>query len=196
MRGPYVGLRQSQWEARTHELLADHPLDEEEVIEIVIECWDSIFRTKVGGRALIGVHVFPRPQVMGMFLHELIPLTFADRYPNVWRREQSVDEKDLVYIPDSDKSVEIKTSSSASRIFGNRSYAQPGKSLKKAKSGYYLAVNFAKFDGTRRRPVVRKIYFGWLDGVDWIAQKAQTGQQARLPGYIYGSKLLPIYSNT
>ena len=131
-----------------------------------------------------------------MFLHELIPLTFADRYPNVWRREQSVDEKDLVYIPDSDKSVEIKTSSSASRIFGNRSYAQPGKSLKKAKSGYYLAVNFAKFDGTRRRPVVRKIYFGWLDGVDWIAQKAQTGQQARLPGYIYGSKLLPIYSNT
>lgn len=96
------------------------------------------------GKTLIGVHVFPRPQIMGMFLHELIPLEFAERYPDIWRREQSVDEMDLVYIPDipdTEQSVEIKTSSSASRIFGNRSYAQSGKLLKKAKSGYYLTVN-------------------------------------------------------
>ena len=131
---------------------------------------------------------------MGTFLHELIPLEFAHRYPSDWRREQSVEEKDLVYIPDPHYSVEIKTSSSASRIFGNRSYAQPGKSLKKAKSGYYLAVNFAKFDDAHRRPGVTKVYFGWLDGTDWIGQKAQTGQQSRLPSHIYGSKLLPIYS--
>lgn len=196
MSGPFVGLPQSEWQARTEELLASHPLEVEEVVEVVLACWDSIFQTRIGGRALIGVHVFPRPQIMGMFLHELIPLEFADRYPGVWRREQSVDEKDLVYIPDAEQSVEIKTSSSASRIFGNRSYAQPGKFLKKAKSGYYLAVNFAKFDREHRPPAVTKIYFGWLDATDWIGQKAQTGQQSRLASHIYGSKLLPIYSPT
>ena len=131
---------------------------------------------------------------MGMFLHELIPLAFAARYPGIWRREQSVEEKDMVYVPDAELSVEIKTSSSASRIFGNRSYAQPGKLRKKAKSGYYLAVNFEKFQDAQHRPAVRKLYFGWLDEEDWIGQAAQTGQQSRLPSHIYGSKLLPIYS--
>ena len=194
MTGPYDGLRQDQWRTRTQELLSRHPLHTDEIVEVVLSSWDSIFQTEIGGKALIGVHIFPRPQIMGTFLHELIPLEFAHRYPSDWRREQSVEEKDLVYIPDPHYSVEIKTSSSASRIFGNRSYAQPGKSLKKAKSGYYLAVNFAKFDDAHRRPGVTKVYFGWLDGTDWIGQKAQTGQQSRLPSHIYGSKLLPIYS--
>ena len=194
MDGPYVGLRQSQWKAKTQELLASHPLETEEAVDVVLSSWNAILETRIGGKALIGVHIFPRPQIMGMFLHELIPLEFAERYPDIWRREQSVDEMDLVYIPDAEKSVEIKTSSSASRIFGNRSYAQPGKLLKKAKSGYYLAVNFAKFDSAHRRPAVTKIHFGWIDGTDWIGQKAQTGQQSRLPSHIYGSKLLPIYS--
>ena len=168
----------------------------DEIVEVVLSCWNAIFQTRIGGKAQIGVHIFPRPQIMGMFLHELIPMEFAERYPGVWRREQSVDEKDLVYIPDVKQSVEIKTSSSASRIFGNRSYAQPGKLLKKAKSGYYLAVNFAKFDRAHSPPAVTRIYFGWLDATDWIGQKAQTGQQSRLPSHIYGSKLLPIYPPT
>ena len=196
MSSPYIGLPQSQWRAKTQELISEHPLDTAEIVEVVLLCWDSIFRTRIGGRALIGVNIFPRPQVMGTFLHELIPLEFASRYPGIWRREQSVDEKDMVYIPNPEQSLEIKTSSSASRILGNRSYAQPGKSLKKAKSGYYLAINFAKFDDAHRRPGVKKMYFGWLDGSDWIGQKAQTGQQSRLPSHIYGGKLLPIYSLT
>lgn len=52
---------------------------------------------------------------MGMFLHELIPLDFAARYPGIWRREQTANEKDLVYIPDADLSVEIKTSRTCRR---------------------------------------------------------------------------------
>ena len=194
MSSPYDGLEQSQWKAKTEELLASHPLGAGEVVEVALSCWSSIFDTRIGGKAQIGVHIFPRPQIMGMFLHELIPLEFSDRYPGIWRREQSVDEKDLVYVPDAVQSVEIKTSSSSSGVFGNRSYAQPGKALKKAKSGYCLAVNFGKFDGSRRRPAVTRVHFGWLDGADWIGQKAQTGQQSRLPRHIYGSKLLPIYS--
>ena len=193
MSGPYEGLREDQWRTKTEELLAEHPLNVDEVVDVVRGCWDSILQTRIGGKALIGVHIFPRPQVMGSFLHELIPLEFSDRYPGIWRREDSVDEKDMVYVPDPSRSVEIKTSSSASSIFGNRSYAQPTKLLKKTKSGYYLAVNFTKF-GDSRRPHVTKIHFGWVDGEDWIGQTAQTGQQSRLPRHVYGRKLLPIYS--
>lgn len=90
-------------------------------------------------------------------------------------------------------SVEIKTSSSKSQIYGNRSYAQQGKFIKKAKSGYYLGINFEKFK-TKRRPSVNRIHFGWLDESDWIGQKSPTGQKSRLHKSIYGKKLLLIHS--
>lgn len=196
MSGPYRRLRQSQWQTKTRELVSAHPLDTDEIVEVVLLRWDSIFRTRIGGKAQIGVHIFPRPRIMGTFLHELIPLEFGDRYPGIWRREEASNEHDMVYVPDQTKSVEIKTSSSASRVFGNRSYAQPAKSGKKTKSGYFLTVNFAKFDDTKNKPRITKVHFGWLDGHDWIAQSAQTGQQSRLPSHIYGSKLLSIYSLT
>ena len=194
MSSPYRRLRQSQWQTKTQELVAAHPLDTSEIVDVVLQCWGAIFRTKIGGKAQIGVHVFPRPQVMGAFLHELIPLEFGDRYPGIWRREEASDEHDMVYIPDRSKSVEIKTSSSAGKVFGNRSYAQPAESGKKTKSGFYLTINFAKFSDSRDKPKITKVHFGWLDEHDWIAQKAQTGQQSRLGNHIYGSKLLPIYS--
>ena len=142
MSSPYHGLRQSQWQAKTREVAVAHPLDMTEVVEVVLLCWRSILRTKIGGKAQIGVHVFPRPQIMGTFLHELIPLEFGERYPGTWRREETSDENDMVYVPDPTKSVEIKTSSSVGRIFGNRSSAQPANSRKKGRSGYYLTVNF------------------------------------------------------
>lgn len=87
MSGPYVGLHRSRWEAKTQELLASHPLGADEIVEVVLSCWNAIFQTRIGGKAQIGVHIFPRPQIMGMFLHELIPLEFAERYPGIWRRE-------------------------------------------------------------------------------------------------------------
>ena len=87
MSDPYEGLREDQWRTKTEELLSAHPLDIDEVVDVVLGCWGSIFRTRIGGKALIGVHIFPRPQVMGSFLHELIPLEFSARYPGIWRRE-------------------------------------------------------------------------------------------------------------
>ena len=194
MKSPYAGLREGQWQAKTEELLAAHPLDIEEIVDVTLACWEAILVTQIGGKAQIGVHIFPRPQIMGTFLHELIPLELSERYPGTWRREETADEKDLVFVPDSTQSVEIKTSSNKSRIFGNRSYAQKGNLTKKSKSGYYLAVNFEKFSGTDSQPRILRIYFGWLDGSDWIGQKAATGQQARLPMAIYGGKLLLIHS--
>ena len=193
MKSPYFGLAMERWREKTIELIDAHPLNCNEIVEVTLDCWSSIFRTNIGERATIGVHIFPRPQVMGFFLHELIPLEFSSRYPHAWRREQSKDEKDLVYIPDNMFSVEIKTSSHKSQIFGNRSYAQKSSVRKKERYGYFLAVNFEKFD-KKKEPRILRICFGWLDDDDWIGQRAQTGQQARLPAEIYGRKLLEFYS--
>ena len=193
MRDPYDGIPSHDWTATTEALISSHPLDQDEVVDVVLGCWSAILDTRIGGKAKIGVHVFPRPQIMGTFLHELIPLEFNDRYPAIWRREERPDEKDLVYVPDPGKSVEIKTSSHKSQIFGNRSFAQRSPHTKKGKSGYYLTVNFEKFTPSRGRPKIVAIHFGWLSSTDWIAQRAPTGQQARLPRLIYGTKLLPIF---
>lgn len=193
MKSPYYGLAVDRWHEKTIDLLGAHPLHCDEIVEVTLDCWSSIFRTKIGGRAQIGVHIFPRPQIMGFFLHELIPLEFSSRYPELWRREQSSDEKDLVFVPNNMLSVEIKTSSHKTQIFGNRSYAQQSNARKKRRYGYFLAVNFEKFEKNRQNPQILRICFGWLDDEDWIGQRAQTGQQARLPGEIYGRKLLEIY---
>ena len=194
MSSPYDSLSIEEWNKKTEDLISQHPLTKREIVDVTLKSWDSIFSTRIGGKAQIGVHIFPRPQIMGEFLHELIPLVFSERYPGTWRREEAAHEKDLVYTPSPHFSVEIKTSSHKSQIFGNRSYSQQTSTSKKGKSGYYVAVNFEKFNTTNVQPRIVRICFGWLDKDDWIGQRASTGQQARLSNSIYGSKLLVIYT--
>lgn len=192
---PYAGLPVQDWASKTQELIERHPLDSEEIYEVVLQVWNDIFESGIGSKPFrIGTDLFPRPQVMGFFLHELIPLEFAHRYPNIWRREETTDEKDLVYIPDSIYSVEIKTSSSLRNIYGNRSYAQETIAGKKSKSGYYLAINFQKFSKKveAKRPSITSVRFGWLDHEDWIGQIAATGQQSRLSREVEQNKLLKL----
>jgi hypothetical protein len=190
VKSPYHRLRVNAWEKRTRELIREHPLDTAAIYDVALKAWDDIFNSGIGSKPFkIGQDLFPRPQIMAYFLHELIPLEFARRYPGVWRREETADEKDLVYIPDPKYSIEIKTSSSAKSIFGNRSYAQETGNPKKSKSGYYLAINFQKF-GPARKPQIVAIRFGWLDHSDWIGQAAATGQQARLDPDVARYKLL------
>lgn len=190
---PFVNLPPHKWENRTRELIAAHPLSENELVEVVLETWKSIFTSTIGPHAKIGVDIFPKPQMIGLFLHELIPMEIAARYPDKWRRDELGDEKDLVYVPNRRFSVEIKTSSSASGIFANRSYAQLPTDWKKSKSGYYLVVNFQPIKRGVPNAQIRKIRFGWLDHTDWIGQKAPTGQQAHLTPNARKTKLLLIY---
>lgn len=193
MISPYAGLPVDQWETRTRQLITEHPLKPEEILEVVIKAWQDIFVSAIGTRAYrIGVDVLPQPQVMAFFLHELIPLEFTYRYPQQWRRENSADEKDLVYAPDPLYSIEIKTSSSPRAIFGNRSYTQDTVSTKKIKSGYYLALNFEKFSSHNLNPKITLVRFGWLDHADWIGQRAASGQQARLNPDALRYKLLQL----
>jgi hypothetical protein len=132
-QSPYQGLPLDQWEGKTFELIEAHPLTTDEIVDVVLVGWSDIFSSEIGAKHYrIGTHIFPRPQTMAFFLHELIPFELSARYPKLWRPEETASDKDLVYIPDDLYSVEIKTSSSARQIFGNRSYAQVGATSKLA----------------------------------------------------------------
>jgi ScaI restriction endonuclease len=196
---PYAREPKKRWAAITEGLIAEHPLAVKEIVEVVHAAWEGIFETRISRLGFkIGTDIIPQPQIMGFLLHELIPLEFARRYPSKWRRQKLKTEKDLVYEPDLHYSVEIKTSSHAGQVFGNRSYGQPtqeGEIGRKGKSGYFLTVNFQKFSG-KARPLVTIIRFGWLDHTDWIAQVAATGQSARLSPEAYKLKLLQLYNRS
>lgn len=183
----------SEWPSISQRLIEKHPLKPNEIVEVVLKAWEDIFESSFGVKPFrIGVDIFPKPQIMAFLLHELIPLEFAERYKGVWRIDKSGNEKDLVYIPDDQYSVEIKTSSSDGKIFGNRSYAQKSDTVKKKKYGYYLAINFDKFGG-KKRPEINLIRFGWIDHDDWVGQAAATGQQAHLKPEAEMYKLIRIF---
>lgn len=190
---PYQGLRPEQWPTKTQELINTFPLRMPELVDVVRISWESIFFTRIGPKGFqIGKDIFPKPQIVAFLLHELIPLELHSRYPGVWRQEKIARDKDIVCIKDDFFSIEIKTSSHASQIFGNRSYAQEPTAAKKSKSGFYLAINFDRLDPMVSAPRLRRIRFGWLDHSDWIGQAAATGQQARLSPEVERGKLITL----
>ncbi len=197
MKLHYAGLEPNEWQEKTKELVRDHPLDMNEIIDVVLEAWDGIMRTKIADELQIGVDIFPQPQVIGNFLHELIPVLLEKKHPNEWSRDIRKNDKDLVYLPDKQFSTEIKTSSNKNNIYGNASYGQEDSSAnsKKSKDGYYLTVNFQKFktDKPNFKPEINKIRFGWLDHSDWHSQGASSGQQSHISPEVRDNKLLLIY---
>ena len=196
MTSPYIGVHSEKWAEKTDELIASYPLGMDELVDVVHASWKGVFASKIGIKGFrIGKHIFPKPQIIAFFLHELIPLELTSRYPGVWRGEESATDKDVVYIPDSSFSMEIKTSSHSTQIFGNRSFAQQGTRGKKSKSGFYLAVNFDKSIKSADAARLRRIRFGWLDHADWQGQTAATGQQARLSTEVERGKLRLLFED-
>jgi len=194
---PYQSLTFAQWQAKTIQLAQSHPLGAgrgEKLVEAIQLAWDDIFTSTFGPKKLrIGVDLFPQPQILGFLLHELIPPRIQLSFEG-WRKDQSADEKDLVYIAKPELSVEIKTSSNPNNIYGNRSYAQVGTSgTKKDKSGFYIGVNFQKCTRDTPSPTIVRVRFGWLDADDWTGQAAATGQQASLSREVRDGKLLELY---
>ena len=129
---PYTNIEVSDWEQKTNELIAKHPLANKEIIDAVLTSWDSILSTKIGEYG-IGVDIFPTQQIMGFLLQQLITLKIIEKYPEKWRGEETSHDKDLVNLSDDLFSIEIKTSSHPTGIFGNRSYAQKSSKGKKKK---------------------------------------------------------------
>ena len=197
MISPYAGVPDADWNAKTEELIREFPLSEPDVVTLVLDAWNSILQTRIGAAGYqIGKDIFPQPQIMGFFLHELIPLELEHRYPTVWSRDFTGYGKDIICKTNSLFSCEIKTSSDKYHIFANRSHAQLRSSSKKDKSGYYLAINFGKFvlAASGKMPVINRIRLGWLDDADWHPQKAPTGQQAKLLPAVEKNKLKVLYS--
>lgn len=194
---PYEGKQISEWKSITESLIEEHPLSKQDIIEAVFESWDGILKTMIANRLLIGKDIFPTPQIIGNFLHELIPLVLEEKYPGKYSRDKEKKDKDLIYVPNPYYSAEIKTSSNPNNIYGNASYGQEDSSNKSAKNkdGYYITVNFEKFipNDPAFIPRIRKIRFGWLEHTDWHSQGASSGQAATIPVEVRDNKLITLY---
>lgn len=194
---PYANKNQNEWSEITRELVEKHLLSKDDIVEVVLESWEGILNTKIAGELQIGVDIFPSPQILGNYLHELIPVFLEKKYPGQWTRDIEKKDKDLVCVTDSKFSAEIKTSSNPNNIFGNASYGQEDSSnvSSKSKDGYYLAVNFEKFNPKDANfvPRIKKIRFGWIDHIDWHSQSASSGQAATISPAVRDNKLLLIY---
>ena len=194
---PYENLPEIQWKETTKRLINDHPLSQDVLISTVLEAWDGILRTKIANELQIGIDSFPTPQILGNYLHELIPVLLEKKYPGQWTRDIEKNDKDLVCVTNPYYSVEIKTSSNANNIYGNASYGQEdsANASSKTKDGYYLAINFEKFVPSEKNfiPRIKKIRFGWLDHSDWHSQNAPSGQAATISPIVRDNKLLLLY---
>lgn len=191
---PYKDKPLHEWKEITESLIKNHPLTEEEIVDICLSAWDDMFNTEIGkARLKIGTDIFPAPQIIGFLLHELIPAEIEKKHPSMWRRDISSKEKDLVCLGNDYYSTEVKTSSNKNQIFGNRSYAQETSNDKKSKNGFYITINFTTPKKDVEKPTINIIRFGWLDHTDWIAQKAASGQQARLSPDAYNYKLKTLF---
>ena len=194
---PYENLPEIQWKETTKRLINDHPLSQDVLISTVLEAWDGILRTKIANELQIGIDIFPTPQILGNYLHELIPVLLEKKYPGQWTRDIEKNDKDLVCVTNPYYSVEIKTSSNANNIYGNASYGQEdsANASSKTKDGYYLTINFEKFVPSEKNfiPRIKKIRFGWLDHSDWHSQNAPSGQAATISPIVRDIKLLLLY---
>lgn len=193
---PYENVEESEWKSVTERLIEEFPIKMEIIRDIVLDSWDELFTISNATHDFaIGETIFPKPQILGFFLEEIVTQKIHKLDPETWLPDPTGYSKDLENIKEPKYSIEIKTSSSPKNIYGNRSYGQKGDSSKKSKDGYYLAINFEKFDSkkTLKRPEITLIRFGYLNYTDWISQSASTGQQARIPANIESVKLLPIY---
>lgn len=190
---PYFGIKPELWSSVTRSLLMSHPLNVDDVVDAVLSAWNGIFTSKIGHQQLkIGQELKPAPQIMGFLLHELVPFELAAKYPRKWKTGVGAGEKDLVFHGEPGYSIEIKTSSHPTSIFGNRSYGQQGvNDEKKSKDGFYIAINFDKWEVSS--PNVSLIRWGWLDHADWSAQASASGQQANLPAVVENNQLLTLF---
>ena len=194
---PYENLSEEQWEEKTAELVEKYPLSKDDIVDGVLEAWEGILKTKIADELQIGVDIFPSPQILGNYLHELIPVVMAKKHPGQWTRDLEKKDKDLVCVVNPEFSTEIKTSSNPNNIYGNASYGQEDSatSSSKSKDGYYLTVNFEKFKPNDKeiKPKVKKIRIGWLDHTDWHSQSASSGQAATISTAVRDKKLQVLY---
>ena len=83
MSSPFDGCPQSEWAGITRDLVADYPLGVNDIVDAVLAAWEGILRSKIAGELQIGIDIMPSPQIMGNYLHELIPIMLERKFPGV-----------------------------------------------------------------------------------------------------------------
>jgi len=183
-QSPYDRKKEEDWPSVTRELIVRHPLKERDILEISLETWKNVWDTKIGGDISLQ-EIQPSAQMIGILFEKMFTRKLEQRYPGVWRGGIGKEDKDVVFVPDPQYSIEVKTSGQKGlKVFGNRSYVAGAtkREGRKCRSGYYLTVNFYKQN-------LYLIRFGWVDESDWVRQKAETGQAAVLKSSVYRYKL-------
>lgn len=192
MKSPYTEQNLDEWKSITLDLLEKNPLNQKEIVEIILNAWECIFQSKICDLK-IGEDIHPNPQMMGYFIETVVASHLAKKYPDTWKHGKEKIEKDIVCLINEDYSIEVKSSSSSKQIFGNRSYAQQqSDTATKSKDSFYLTINFEKFSD-KAKPEITLIRFGYVEHSDWRGQKSEKGQQASLSPYVYQNKFVVLY---
>ena len=100
--------------------ILNFPIKEVILKEIVNDSFDELVKSSIGVLR-IGKDIFRPPQAIGVILEKLISNKIIELFPE-WKEGVQKNEKDVVNTQNDFYSFEIKTSSSKSGVFGNRSY--------------------------------------------------------------------------
>jgi len=189
---PYMNHLESEWLEITNKLIEEFPLSSEVLVSIVESAWEDLYNSSFGNSGLkIGQDIFLPAQATGVILEKLIAVHLANQYSE-WRGGKTKQEKDIVYTINDRFSFEIKTSSSKSGLYGNRSTGHRSDNRTKYRTGYYLVINYKLPKEDDLSHQLWKIRFGWIDDEDWIGQKEASGQQASIGKKLAELKLITL----
>lgn len=190
---PYKDKPRDEWPAITENLVGLFPLKMESLRDIVLRSWEDLYTSSFGQTDLrIGRDIFLPAQATGVILERLIAVHLHKQFPD-WRGGISKTEKDIIFVKELKFSFEIKTSSSASGLYGNRSTGHRSDTRTKFRSGYYLVINYDLPSEDDPSHEITQLRFGWIDDDDWVGQNKPTGQQASIGRELARLKLIKIY---
>ena len=170
------------------------PIDDKLLIRIVRESLNDVHETFYGEYGMKnGVDFFLTGQAIGNLFEAFLCKRLCMCQPGTWRGGTGKFEKDIEHRFRKEWSFEIKTSSSKNAIVGNRSSASPGKRAKKKRDGYLLAINYKRATPNSPDMYITHVRLGKLRDSDWKAQRAKTGQAARVSKHIIRKKMRSLY---
>ena len=106
---PYEGIEEQHWENVTVDLINKFPIPMDVIKEIVLDSWNEIFTiTNSSHDFAIGKTIFPKPQILGFFLEEIITQKIHRLDPETWVPDPTGYSKDLENVVAPEFSVEIK----------------------------------------------------------------------------------------
>ena len=193
MVSPYKDIKIYNWKSITTKLVDSFPIKKNELKECVEKAFDEYLKITISSLKLqVGKDIFFPAQATGVIIDKLIGTIIIKEKGNEWKSGDKKSEKDVVNTLNDKYSFEIKTSSSKSGIFGNRSMGHRSEKKIKSRSGYYLVINYKLPKEDDKSLEIYKIRFGWIDDEDWKGQASPTGQQSTISKECKDLKLIEL----